>query len=77
MKSQIFLEILKHAMLAKLASNMMQAMYFLIANFHHLGTKQKSGANGIKRISNRIWKTLHNLMTKEGEVAILLMYDLN
>jgi hypothetical protein len=28
-------------MLAKLASNMMQAMYFLIANFHHLGREKK------------------------------------
>lgn len=28
-------------MLAKLASNMMQAMYFLIAYFHHLGREKK------------------------------------
>jgi hypothetical protein len=28
-------------MLAKLASNMMQAMHFLIANFHHLGREKK------------------------------------
>jgi hypothetical protein len=77
MNHKFSLKLKKNEMLAKLASHMMQEMYLLIANFHHLGTQRKSGAIGIKKISNRIWRILHNLMTKRGEVAIFLMDDLN